>query len=36
MNYGDIKINFDIIPHLIYEFLGYVKQINKKVELEVI
>ena len=33
MNYGDIKINFDIIPHLIYEFLGYVKPIlglNKK------
>jgi FkbH-like protein len=33
MNYGDIKINFDIIPHLIYDFLGYVKPIqglNKK------
>jgi len=33
MNYGDIKINFDIIPYLIYEFLGYVKPIlglNKK------
>ena len=33
MYYGDIKINFDIIPHLIYEFLGYVKPIlglNKK------
>ncbi len=33
MNYGDIKINFDIIPFLIYEFLGYVKPIlglNKK------
>ena len=27
MNYGDIKINFDIIPHLIYDFLGYVKPI---------
>jgi len=33
MNYGDIKIDFDIIPYLIYEFLGYVKPIlglNKK------
>jgi len=33
MYYGDIKINFDIIPHLIYEFLSYVKPIlglNKK------
>ena len=33
MNYGDIKINFDVIPYLIYEFLGYVKPIlglNKK------
>jgi FkbH-like protein len=33
MNYGDIKINFDIIPYLIYDFLGYVKPIlglNKK------
>ena len=33
MYYGDMKINFDIIPHLIYEFLGYVKPIlglNKK------
>jgi FkbH-like protein len=33
MNYGDIKINFNIIPYLIYEFLGYVKPIlglNKK------
>ena len=33
MYYGDIKINFDIIPYLIYEFLSYVKPIlglNKK------
>ena len=33
MNYGDIKINFDMIPYLIYDFLGYVKPIlglNKK------
>jgi len=33
MNYADIKINFDIIPYLIYEFLSYVKPIlglNKK------
>ena len=33
MNYGDIKINFDIIPYLIYDFFGYVKPIlglNKK------
>ena len=33
MNFGDIKINFDIIPYLIYDFLGYVKPIlglNKK------
>ena len=33
INFGDIKINFDVIPHLIYEFLGYVKPIlglNKK------
>ena len=33
MYYGDIKINFDVIPYLIYEFLGYVKPIlglNKK------
>jgi FkbH-like protein len=33
MNYGDIKINFDIMPYLIYDFLGYVKPIlglNKK------
>jgi len=33
MFFGDIKISFKIIPHLIYEFLGYVKPIlglNKK------
>ena len=33
MNYGDIQIDFNLIPYLIYEFLGYVKPIlglNKK------
>ena len=33
MFYGDIKISFEIIPYLIYEFLGYLKPmlgLNKK------
>jgi FkbH-like protein len=33
MNYGDIQIDFNVIPYLIYEFIGYIKPIlglNKK------